>query len=147
MKLSEAILLGSTLSPQGMGMYEDAEGRRCALGSALAAVGETVRPLPEDESDETIRVDKLLSKHWPQIDLPLYDAMCPDDCGGQCLELGCLIVHLNDDHHWSREKIASHVAQIEPPEAVEVGVPDSRNAHTELCGQGPRILSLEAPTS
>lgn len=43
---------------------------------------------------------------------------CLDDSIRRCPERGCgklhlldtLIIHLNDDHHWSRERIAAYVA-------------------------------------
>ena len=139
MKLSEAIRLGSTLSPQGMGMYEDGEGRRCALGSALAAIGESAL----SDGIDNISIDNLISIHWPHVDDLLYDgiSMCPDDCGATCSELGCLIVHLNDEHGWSREQIADYIAQFDPAEVRE-----PQNVHSDG-GPGPGVLSLEVTAS
>src|SRR5258707_783186 len=97
MKLSEAILLGSTLGPQGFRAYESPDGRRCALGSALAAVGRTI----EDGTQAT----KLLELLWPQLSWECwtsgahYGYRCPDPfCGGWTDSLLMLIAHLNDDH-------------------------------------------------
>ena len=38
---------------------------------------------------------------------------CPEGCKKR-LALGAMILHMNDDHHWSRERIAQWVAP--PPE-------------------------------
>ena len=42
MKLSAAILLGSTMSPQAFGEFQDDNGSRCSIGAALAAVGKPI---------------------------------------------------------------------------------------------------------
>lgn len=35
--------------------------------------------------------------------------------------LAQMVTHLNDDHFWTREHIASWVASVEPQEVLEVG--------------------------
>ena len=139
MKLSEAILLGSTLSPQAIGVYESADGSRCALGAALAAVGKQCHA----ELEATYALDAL----WPHLNFCYWGhgtlgfPCCPDpNCGGIALELAGAIVHLNDVHFWTREQIAAWAARFEPPEVIEL-----REERTEICGQGPRIAPLEAP--
>src|SRR2546427_2190697 len=38
------------------------------------------------------------------------------ECGKKKLPLGALIVHLNDAHHWTRERIAAWVADPDVPQ-------------------------------
>ena len=40
---------------------------------------------------------------------------CPE-CSKKKLPLGALIVHLNDAHHWTRERIAAWVADPAVPQ-------------------------------
>jgi hypothetical protein len=40
---------------------------------------------------------------------------CPE-CSKKKLPLGALIVHLNDAHHWTRERIAAWVADPDMPQ-------------------------------
>ena len=102
MKLSEAILLGSTLSQQCFGTYEvrivipgeTTHVMRCALGSALAAAG-------QNDVDQAIRL-------WPYIS----DRVACPECS-MTAALGSLVIHLNDDRRWTREKIAAFVADYE----------------------------------
>ena len=39
---------------------------------------------------------------------------CPEGCKKR-LALGAMILHLNDDHHWTREQIAEWVAPAAAP--------------------------------
>ena len=105
-ELAEAILHGSSHRPdQAFGHYFEGRRASCALGAAyegmyrlpLEATG--VRPLGLDRLfdclENTLRT-------------------CPEACKKR-LALGAMILHLNDDHHWTRERIAAWVA---PAEAV-----------------------------
>jgi hypothetical protein len=103
MRLSEAIRLGAMLRPQAFGkMFRTVRGemRSCALGAAAEALGES----PYDSF------------------APLFDAMrmCPMGCGWT--SVGSLIPHLNDEHRWTRERIADWVETVEIPEAAVVSV-------------------------
>ena len=40
---------------------------------------------------------------------------CPE-CSKKKLPLGALIVHVNDAHHWTRERIAAWVADPDVPQ-------------------------------
>ncbi len=96
--LAEAILTGARRRPsQSFGSYFGPEGGSCALGAAY----EGVYLLPEDAHDAIPqRLDRFfdclenISKH------------CPAGCRKQ-IPIGAMIVHLNDDHHWTREQVAS----------------------------------------
>jgi len=96
MKLSEAIFLGSMLTPQAIGGFEDARGGLCALAAACEAIGRSVLALYTCDS-------------WRWIKC-LND--CPE-CGGKA-PTAELISHLNDKHRWSRVQIATWIAAIEP---------------------------------
>src|SRR5438128_301309 len=76
----------------------------CALGAALLAVG--VAP---EQAGRSVR------RRWPWAFAVSVD--CPS-CGRS--RLVCeVIVHLNDNHRWTRERIAAWVAGIEPSQPPE----------------------------
>ena len=103
MRLSDAIQLGAMVTSQAFGTLFKGDGA-CALGAALLAVG-----VPPKQARCSVR------KRWPWAFAVSVD--CPH-CGRS--RLVCqVIVHLNDDHRWSREKIGAWVAGIEPSEPQE----------------------------
>ena len=106
MKLSEAILLGSTMAPQGVGGYER-NGKTCALGAAGQAVG-----LHGYEIGSVWLWSREGSVPCP---------VCRHDAWPISV-----IAHLNDTHTWTRERIAEWVAKIEPKEetAEQVNEPE-----------------------
>jgi len=95
-KLSEAISLGAMLSPQAIGHFTDKNGGRCAWMSAVDAVGR--EPHVWGRFGE-----------WTWARRP---ATCPV-CQGR-RRVSDTIIHLNDRHRWSRQRIAEWVAEIEP---------------------------------
>lgn len=103
LRLSEAIRLGSLLHPQAYGHFLG--DTTCAFGAALEAIG----GLKENDS-----------LPWP--DLMGQVATCP-----VCVQRNSLInivMHLNDHHHWLRERIADWVEEREidaEREATETG--------------------------
>lgn len=113
MKLSEAIRLGSLLSPQCADKYQSSDGSRCALGAALAASG-----LAEFIHAEKTR-EAYISQLWPFLD-DEREITCPQNCGEKFPSLFEVILHLNDDHFWYREQIAAWAATVEPQE-IEAG--------------------------
>lgn len=87
LKLSEAIRLGAMMTEQTFGEFGDDE-RTCAIGAAQKALGLPV-------SGEGL-LNALL--HERRADAP---------CGHEARwTVGSLIMHLNDDDKWPREKIA-----------------------------------------
>lgn len=103
---SEAMRLGAMMKPQGIGAALH-EGKTCALGAAADAIG----ALNGVEKALDIEPRTL---PWPWI----YDGAgveCPE-CGGRCVNALNVIVHLNDWHKWTRERIADFIATIEPQE-------------------------------
>lgn len=98
MKLSEAISLGSMLTPQAVGSFVDGRGGHCAWASAFDAVGH--------RSTTT-----YMSEEWKWTKRTVNCPICK-----QAAPVAHAIVHLNDRHRWSRQQIADWVSTIEPTE-------------------------------
>jgi hypothetical protein len=100
-ELARAILDGAHVRPdQAFGEYFIGRRASCALGAAY----EGIYHLPLDASG--IR-PKHLERLFDCLEYTLRS--CPEGCKKR-LSLGAMILHLNDDHHWSREAIAHWVA-------------------------------------
>lgn len=133
MRLSEAIRLGSLLKPQNLDGYFRNEGQSCALGSAADALGVPMHP----------ELDWTFGYHALENEFPFLSdaARCPACNAVQALwrrlrdkeyDLGDVIVHLNDDHKWSRKRISDWVATVEPHgEAQSSDAVDPTVRHTE----------------
>ena len=95
-ELAEAIRLGAQRGPQCFGSYFDDRGGSCALGAAY----EGMYHLPREHG-------RLVPQHLERLFRCLEDITkpCPEGCKKR-LPLGAMIVHLNDDHHWTREQVA-----------------------------------------
>lgn len=97
-ELANFIRAGARRGPQCFGSYFDEQGGSCALG----AVYEGVYHLPRNHG-------KLIPDHLERL-FRCLDEMtkrCPDNHGcTKRLPLASMIVHLNDDHRWTREQIA-----------------------------------------
>jgi hypothetical protein len=102
MKLSEAILLGSTLKPQAFG-DNFVNGGSCAFGAAWDAVGDSGR------------FPRML---WPWIENPQQCPVCHE---WERIGASVISMHLNDTHRWTREQIADWVATVEPSEPETKG--------------------------
>lgn len=119
MKLSEAMRLGATLKPQAFGRItrfllhlDNAPLGTCALGSCLDAIGKL--PLIG-----MVLPGELYPREW--VDFLETTAACPvkgcqDD--HECVSI--VIVHLNDEHEWTREQIADWVETVEAQVAAPV---------------------------
>lgn len=94
-ELAEAILAGSKRRAQCVGSYFSSDGRSCALGAAF----EGIHHLPEVVGALHPRLERLFDC------LEYVSRRCPEGCK-KTLPLASMIVHLNDDHLWSREAIA-----------------------------------------
>jgi hypothetical protein len=95
-ELADFIRAGSSRGPQCFGSYFDERGGSCALG----AVYEGVYDLPRSHGtlipDHLERLFRCLDELTKQ---------CPQECGKR-LPLASMLVHLNDDHRLTRERIA-----------------------------------------
>ncbi len=110
-ELAEAIRSGSRRRPeQAFGTYFEGNARSCALGAAYEGM---------------YRLPREIGSARPQHLERLFDCLdntikhCPEKCR-KMLTLGAMIVHLNDDHHWTREQIAAWVAGPERTGTTEL---------------------------
>jgi hypothetical protein len=109
-ELAQAILDGAHARPdQAFGEYFIGRRASCALGAAY----EGMYRLPLDASG--IR-PKHLERLFDCLEYTLRS--CPEGCRKR-LFLGAMILHLNDDHHWTREAIARWVAPPAEPQAEQ----------------------------
>lgn len=100
-ELAQAILDGAHRRPdQAFGEYFEGSRASCALGAAY----EGMYRLPR-------QADGVRPKHLERLFDCLENTLrsCPEGCRKR-LALGAMILHLNDDHHWTRERIAAWVA-------------------------------------
>jgi hypothetical protein len=105
-ELARAILEGAQARPeQSFGEYFQGRHASCALGAAY----EGMYPLPSDAAG--IR-PRHLERLFDCLEYTLRS--CPEGCKKR-LSLGAMILHLNDDHQWTREAIARWVTSS--PEA------------------------------
>lgn len=94
MRLSEAIRLGAMLGPQLFGKLFDANGGSCAVGAAMKAVGR--RYVCSDDFP-------ILNKQCNYYPVPIpREERYGDD-------VWSVIVWLNNEARWSRERIAEWV--------------------------------------
>jgi len=100
MRFSDAIALGSMITPQAIGTFEDSRGARCALAAAADAVGQSILTLYSYDG-------------WKWI----KGIHCCPACGGKAPTVE-VISHLNDRHGWTRIRIAQWVAEIETTKDV-----------------------------
>jgi hypothetical protein len=107
-ELAEAIRFGARRrSEQAFGEYYQGRHASCALGAAY----EGLYRLPEEVGQlHPKRLDRL----WECLEGTIR--VCPEGCRKRLI-LAAMIIHLNDDHRWDRERIAAWVAgpgQSEP---------------------------------
>ncbi len=115
MKLSEAILLGAMMKPQG-GIWGYPH-TSCGLQAALDAVGEDGK-YPAHES----------SRVWPWLNKNIECPWCVHEHAGYDIIGRCL----NDGGKWTRQKIAKWVASIEPQDIIEPAQPQSLVERVEI---------------
>lgn len=101
LELAAAIREGADRRPeQAFGNYFVGRQASCALGAAY----EGMYRLPAEAGGLRPR---QLERLFECLEGTLR--RCPEGCRKR-LALGAVILHLNDDHHWSRERIAAWVA-------------------------------------
>ena len=92
---SEAIREGAKLRPQAFGAYFDG-GTSCAVGAAHEAITGKA-----EDSDAVA----LTEGSFPYMQLCNNKATCPQ-CTAAIGSLLSTVTHLNDEHKWTRERIA-----------------------------------------
>jgi hypothetical protein len=108
MQLSEAMILGSMLHPQAFGEFIDEDGNACALQAVMDAVSD------EGElSDKKLEETFPILRNIPSGNLPRHRVKCPACIFPNRQSVKNLIMHLNDGHEWTRERIAEHIQKLE----------------------------------
>src|SRR5687767_10987425 len=116
-ELAKAIRLGSARRPQCFGSYFDERGGSCALGAAYDGMYDLPRQAREPGEIVPRHLERLfhcledIVKRCPEAAEPslpegLRGAAAAEMSCRKRLPLGAMIVHLNDDHGWTRERIA-----------------------------------------
>lgn len=133
MKASEAMRLGAMVSGQAFGVLEDEGGNTCAMGAVRAAVGLPTRHL---EYWHLVASQVELYQRFPILGTPA-PALCPA-CSVPIVadrNLGDLLVHLNNDDRWTRERIADLVQEYESRQEQRAAIAESSPvADEELVG-------------
>ena len=112
-ELAEAIRFGARRrSEQAFGDYYQGQSASCALGAAY----EAMYRLPDDAAGQ--RPTRDLDWFFDCLDTV---KACPGEACRKRLFLAALLVHLNDDHRWSREQIANWLAGTAKAKTKEPG--------------------------
>jgi hypothetical protein len=114
-RIYEAIRLGSMLRPQGIDFFMK-DGRSCAFGAALEAVG--------------VEFDSGSPRETPLNVWPWLLGMATDPTTGLSEPLCRIIPDLNNEHGWTREQIADWLEPIE--EAYLAKQPETVGALVEV---------------
>jgi hypothetical protein len=109
------------MGPQAFGSFTDLDGGSCALMSALWGVG-----IKENYGAMT-----LVQRAFPQLETSKTSCPVFGDCHTNLkeMQLGVAIVHLNDTHRWSREKIAGWIDEFVITDKTKV----EKKIENELC--------------
>lgn len=117
MRLSEAIRLGAMLRPQARHDYMRT-GRSCAIGAALEAIGIPLRNRADDDFERTNEHEAIQElrlrpefHEWGKLEKPA-NRICPG-CGRTPDSVSGVIIELNNQHGWTRERIADWVEGVE----------------------------------
>jgi hypothetical protein len=101
--LAAAIHRGTHQRPsQSFGCYFEGNEASCALGAAYEGMYRLTRGANPVVSRDLFRL-------FDCLDYTIRP--CPDGCG-KTIFLAAMIVHLNDDHLWSRERIAAWLGNL-----------------------------------
>ena len=123
MKLSEAILLGSTVvTPRASGQYYDRQNEGCALGMAAIARGCTFGPARSPVAKQDRRTLGTEEVWGPWV---LEVAQRPCDCWRfrvpREMRIKDIIVHIFDRHvmqkkNWTLDRLVAWIKTVEPAE-------------------------------
>jgi hypothetical protein len=114
LKLSEAIRLGAMLRPQAFdGYFKDLGGGvigSCAMGAALEAIGADACPFAPLEFPEEWHISQPAAHPLLRETDPFRREIGSAPVIGP---LAIILASLNDQHKWSRERIADYVQWLE----------------------------------
>ncbi len=104
-KLSDAIRLGATFRPQCFDTFFK-DGGSCAWGAAFESIG-----IEKFDSEKMIQAIK---DRWPSVKGMCFCPECGEghDSATTSCSIYATIAVLNNDHKWSRERIADWLASI-----------------------------------
>ena len=134
MRLSEAIRLGSLIRPQAYYAWFSRDGSSCAIGAAIEACGVEFVPGMNTKQAEVVLKEFQASEYFQDFKKTLAKNtdVCPE-CGEAVKHRGqqedvkpnisSVIVHLNNEHRWTRERIADWVGTFE--KKVEVAAQEA----------------------
>ncbi len=99
-KLSDAIKLGSTFRPQCKDTFFK-DGASCAIGAAIEAVG-----IPPTFDRKLFA--KTINERWPEVKEMCFCPECGEghDSATTSCSVYATIAVLNNEHGWTRERIA-----------------------------------------
>lgn len=127
MALSDAILLGSTKHPQAIdGYYRTVDGKlseTCALVAAVDCVGLMDEVIEKHATIDMGDVFPILATRMDKCPSCHSDHIVVNGWYTKFTELVEVIMHLNDDHRWSRPRIAEWVKTIEQAEILKTQQP------------------------
>ncbi len=135
MRLSEAIRLGAMLRPRQAfwTLYEPDIDATCALGAAADAIG-----ILDTTTSNAFIVRATAPQEWRGVATRLVDCpVCegpfdpPPAFGYRACDVQSAIVHLNNDHRWSRERIADWVETLEGEASKVTAMGTSRGSESE----------------
>lgn len=114
MTLAEAIRKGAEQCPQAFGAWrrvvEGLTVEACVLGAAaLAWYGELG---DEGTRAKAIEAFPVLTRPWPG-ECPVFGCVDKRGDGILLFTLEQVLIHLNDHHRWSRERIADWVERLD----------------------------------
>lgn len=120
MKLWRTMLDGAKKGPQVFGKWHDGNGGTCAMGAIMLGCGHVF------DSHAWYDAYRDIMERFPE--LRLY-AECPANSMCTVLRpstLAEVIMHLNDRHRWSRQRIAEWLSgDICVPASLDARVPES----------------------
>jgi len=137
MRLSEAIRAGHKGLRQSYTEYERTrvrDGRIVTVG--VCALGSANRAMNRAMASE--------NKIWPWADTHQENLQCAvEGCtdGARGVTVFDLIVHLNDEHHWTFDQIADEVQVLEAINGVEQGALSSGDTKTPARAKVPADAS------
>jgi hypothetical protein len=114
MKLSEAILAGAALRPQAFGAYFTGTSRTDACSCVVGCLYEVTFPGASLAHDAVVNQSEQLCAVYPLLDSE-EKLFCPECAGAEVKHdmLLNILIHLNDDHQWTRERIAEYITGLE----------------------------------
>lgn len=120
LRFSEAMRLGAMMRPQAFFKLHDTDtGGSCALGAVADALG----ALQASENAYTPDKNFKIPAHWKAIGRHTLCPHCDQHVGTQ---IDHVIIHLNNDVRWTRERIADWIETVEAAQGL--GAPRTADA-------------------